>query len=88
MIECVWKVAEKDRLCYFCTVPDCDFRPTNKRAGKIMGRMREMRIGDWIFFPIGRWNAVRTSASKMKALYGVVFQVNRLGNEVRVKRNL
>lgn len=52
-----------------------------------MGRMRDLRVGQYIFFPIGRWNAVRTSASKMKELYGTIFVVNRVGNEVRVKRN-
>lgn len=87
MADCVWKVDEKDRLCSLCKVTDCDFRPKNKRAGKIMGRMRDLRVGQYIFFPIGRWNAVRTSASKMKELYGTIFVVNRVGNEVRVKRN-
>lgn len=88
MADCIWKVEEKDRLCAFCKATDCDFRPTNKRAGKILGKMREMNVGQWIYFPIGRWGAVRSSASKMKELYGAIFEVHRMGNEVRVKRNL
>lgn len=88
MVDCVWKVDQKDRLCSFCTIPDCEFRPTNRRGGKIMGKMRKMNVGDWLFFPIGRWGAVRASATAMKKQYGCVFRVNRIGDEVRVTRTL
>lgn len=47
-----------------------------------------MKVGDWIFFPIGRWGAVRSSATKMKEQYGCIFVVNRVGNEVRAMRTL
>ncbi|MBO5995374.1 MAG: hypothetical protein J6Q41_07675 [Firmicutes bacterium] len=53
-----------------------------------MGKMRNMKVGDWIFFPIGRWNAVRTSAAKMKNQYGTIFVVNRIGDQIRAMRTL
>jgi hypothetical protein len=67
-------------------VPDCEYRPTKRRKGKIMGKMRNLKVGDWIFFPIGRWNAVRSSATAMKKQYGTIFVVNRVGDEVRAMR--
>lgn len=85
---CVWKVEEKDRLCTLCRMKDCEYRPINRRGGKIMGKMRNMKVGDWIFFPIGRWNAVRTSAAKMKNQYGTIFVVNRIGDQIRAMRTL
>jgi hypothetical protein len=87
MAGCVWKVEEKDRLCSLCNVPNCEFRPTSRRGGNIMGIMKRMAVGTWCFFPIGRWNAVRSSASELKRQWGAIFETRRVGNEIRVKRN-
>ena len=87
MADCVWNVEEKDRLCSLCKVPNCDFRPTSRRGGTIMRRMKDMKVGDLIFVPIGRWGAARSSASMLKKQWGAVFETSRVGNEIRVKRN-
>lgn len=88
---CLWKVAPEDRLCHCCKVWGCEDRPKgnrNRYPDPVYPAMREMPVGSWKFYPLERWSRCRTAASKLKEQFGVVYEVNRVGDEVRVKRNL
>ena len=46
--------------------------------------MRQMDVGDVLSFPYEKWNAARSSASKLKKQFGCVFRVRKMspGNEI------
>lgn len=47
-----------------------------KQRDSAFSKMRTMQKGDTITLPYEKWNAARTSASKLKTDYGVRFKVN------------
>lgn len=83
---CIWNVKKEDRRCDYCSYGGgCEDRES-KRAGRVMWRMKNMDVGEWLFFPIGRWNACRSSASALKKNYGAVFEVHRVEDRIMVER--
>lgn len=48
--------------------------------------IRMMSVGDTITLPKSKWNSARTSASKIKKIFGSVYNVRKRGDDVIVTR--
>lgn len=83
---CIWNVSSDERHCEYCCYGcGCEERES-KRAGKVMWKIKNMEVNDWLFFPISRWNACRSAASTLKKCYGAVFEVHRVEERIMVER--
>ena len=64
------------------SISNTDFR---LRVSKITV-LRNMNIGDTISFPLNQWDYLRSTAYRLKKTFGSVYQINRKGQDVYVKR--
>lgn len=88
MKNCVWNVAKEDRLCQYCMLTHCEDRVNRKyrRYGLVMGRIKQMDVGDEVRFEIGSYGAVRSAASQLKSRFGIVFATRRSADAVYICR--
>lgn len=47
-----------------------------KRKGSAYTVVRNLDVGESAFFPIEKWNAVRSAASVLKRIYGSAYKVH------------
>lgn len=89
---CIWKVAPEDRQCSYCKYWHCEDRPNKSRrmtyANPVYAELKVLPVGSWKFYPIECWGRCRSAASKLRELFGVIFTVNRIGDQIRVMRTL
>lgn len=92
MGNCIWKVKPEDRLCRFCKYWYCEDRPNKAKRGDpkhpVYFELKNLPVGSWKFYPLDYSDRCRSAASKLKTYFGVVFSVNRIGDQIRVMRTL
>jgi hypothetical protein len=88
---CVWNVKEEDRLCKCCRVWGCPDRPISNRnrnldTTPVYRTLMSMDPGDEEYFELEKWPRCRSTASKLKSMYGVTFSVGKVNDKVLVIR--
>lgn len=61
-------------------------RGDNVGSLSVYGKVRDMNVGEFLFFPFESWQACRCAAHVAKKTFGALFEVHRVENRIMVER--